>query len=139
MLADGVADKLAHTLHELTQIDGFGRQRLAAREGEQALGQVRGAPQSLFGGVDIAYGIGTVLDQPLAQQLKITHCDHEQIVEVMRDAARQLPDGFHLLALPQRLFGLLMLGHLRLQAAIEFGQIECALFQLGIGTGQGTL
>ena len=52
----------------------------------------------------------------------------QQIVEVVGDAAGQLPDGFHLLRLAQRLLGLLQLagalGHPLLQGGIEVRQSD---------------
>ncbi|MNT36812.1 hypothetical protein D3C72_1729180 [compost metagenome] len=46
------------------------------------------------------------LRQAPVQQFQASGNAHEQVVEVMRQSARQLAHGFHLLALPQRVFGL---------------------------------
>ena len=55
----------------------------------------------------------------------------------MRDAAGQMADRLHLLALPQRLLSLLTLLDLRLQAAIDLGQLLGAAVQLGIHAAEG--
>ena len=44
--------------------------------------------------------------QALAQQIEIAHHRHQQIVEIVRDAAGELADGLHLLRLPQLLLRL---------------------------------
>ncbi len=44
-----------------------------------------------------------IVRDALAQQIEIAHHRHQQIVEIMRDAAGELADGFHLLRLPQLL------------------------------------
>src|SRR4029078_3879354 len=45
--------------------------------------------------------------QALAHQFETAEHDHQQIVEIVRDAAGELPDGVHLLRLQQRLACLL--------------------------------
>ena len=44
-----------------------------------------------------------IVGQALAQQLQTAQHRHQQIVEIMRHAAGQLADRFHLLRLEQRL------------------------------------
>ena len=52
-----------------------------------------------------------IVRQALAQQIEIAHHRHQQIVEIVRDAAGELADGFHLLGLAQLLLRLLAGGH----------------------------
>jgi hypothetical protein len=47
-----------------------------------------------------------IVRQALAQQVEIAHHGHQQIVEVVRDAAGELPDRLHFLCLPQLLLRL---------------------------------
>ena len=57
--------------------------------------------------------------------------DHrEQIVEVVCDAAGELPDRLQLLCMPQHLFGLAALGDLDLEAAVGLGQLARPLGDL---------
>ena len=78
-------------------------ERLSPREGEQALGQLRGALGAGQRIVERAFGAR--FDDAALGDAEIADDDGEQIVEVVRDAAGQLADGFHLLRLPQRLLG----------------------------------
>jgi hypothetical protein len=107
MLADGPAKQLLHAGDERVRADGLGVERLTAREGEQSVGQRcrpvgrghrrRGVPPDR---VD-----APLVDPPLHQFERADHAG-QQVVEVVRDAARQLADGFHLLRLAQLLLAL---------------------------------
>lgn len=106
----------------LVHVDRLGPQRLAACKGEQPGGQV-GAP---LGGVERG------VDQPALrlaegaaeQYFEIADDRHQQVVEIVRQTAGQLADGFHFLCLKQRLFG-----------AAQRGQISCCAEDLADGTG----
>ena len=85
-------------------------QRLLAREGEKLAHQRRGAQRVLVDLVDLLErGIARLVAHQ--QEFGIADDDGEQIVEVVRHAARELAHGLHLLRL--REFGLerLLLGH----------------------------
>jgi len=86
------------------QIDRHRPQILLPREGQQPLRQRGAALGALQRAVDQP-AQARIVGQPLAQQAEIAHHGHQQIVEIMRDAAGELPDGFHLLRLPQLLLG----------------------------------
>ena len=49
--------------------------------------------------------------QLLEQDFGVAVDDHQQVVEVVGDAARQAPDGFHFLRLPELFFQLAALGN----------------------------
>ena len=59
---------------------------------------------------------GVVLTDPPVEQVQRAHGDRQHVVEVVRDAACQLPDSLHLLRLAERVFsarqrlGLLVFG-----------------------------
>ena len=63
------------------------------------------------------------------QQVEATDHAGQQVVEIVRDAARQLSDGFHLLRLAQRLLGLLQAlrrcGFLGRDVASDRVQMSC--------------
>ena len=86
----------------------FGAQRLAAREGKQLAHQIGGAIGVLLDVHDVGEGrIGrAVLGE---QQIGEADDGGQHIVEVMRDAAGQLADRLHLLALRQLHFERLVL------------------------------
>ena len=88
------------------QIDRHRAQILLTRERQQTLGQRRAALGALHGAVDQPMQ-PRIVRHALAQQIEIAHHGHQQIVEVMRDAAGELADGLHLLRLAQLLLRLL--------------------------------
>ena len=105
-LADGPAQQILQRHHQRVGIDGFRNQRLAPRKRQQAMGQRRGAVGRRHRRVDVARDIlGPPLIEPGLHQIQRSDDSGQQIVEVVGDAAGQLPDGFHLLRLAQRLFG----------------------------------
>ena len=97
---DSLADQAAQQVRQLGQHIGqhqdLGLQRLLAREGEQLTHQVGRAVGVLFDLHDVGEGL---IARRMAQQQKIAKADHrrQQIVEVVRDAARQLANRLHLL------------------------------------------
>ncbi len=106
------------------------RQRLPAGECQQTMRQcgrpVSGTPRAL----DVAGQIGrTATLQPGLHQFQGSDNAGEQIIEIMRQAAGQLPHRLHFLALPQRLLHRL---------ALRQGGLD-ALFQHGVGDTQLSL
>ena len=77
-------------------------QRLAARERQQAAIEIGAAQRRAQRLVDGFGRVGIPADL-LAQQVEIADDDGEQVVEVVRQAAGELPDRLHLLALAQLL------------------------------------
>ena len=98
-------EQIAHALDQRAQIDRHRAQILLARERQQALGQRSAALGALQRAIDQPMQ-ARIVGQALAQQIEITHHRHQQIVEVMRDAAGELADRLHLLCLPQLLLRL---------------------------------
>ncbi len=100
-----------------------GRERLLTREREQPLRQRGGAICTVDGALDEAvYADLSPAEPPLGKvQAAENHGQH--IVEVVGNTSGQLPDGFHLLGLPQLLFGFHALGdfvgNTLLQSGIE--------------------
>ena len=80
------------------------RQRLAAGEGQQAMRQSSGPLGRALRRDDVAIDVGDPsLGDPCRHQLQTTRDTRQQVVEVVREAARELTDRLHLLALAQRL------------------------------------
>ena len=93
----------------LAEIDHRGGEHLSARKCEQLPRETFAPASRVHDHVDDP----TVLfrGQIAAQALRAAADDHQQIIEVVRDAAGQMSDGFQALGLPQRaLRGLAALG-----------------------------
>ena len=103
-------------------IDRLRPQLLTPRESEHALGQRRAALGALDRAVDQAQQ-RRIVGQSFAQQLEIAEDRHQQIVEVVRDAAGQLAEALQLLHLV----------HLRQRRLALARALLDALLQLGIG------
>ena len=82
---------------------------LLARESQQPTRQVCAALCCVHRHVD-ELGRITSGSALLGYELQITHDHGQQIVEVVGDPARQLPDGLHLLRLTERLLSIFQLG-----------------------------
>ena len=102
-------EQIDHAFDQRAQIDRHRAQILLAGEGQQPLGQRGAAFGALDGAVDQPLQ-ARIVRQALAQQIEIAHHGHQQIVEIVRDAAGELADGLHLLGLAQLLLRLLASG-----------------------------
>ena len=114
--ADGALDEIAEIGDQPVDVGRLGIERLAARKGEQPVGQRRGTPRrpQRCGGVAIE-----VADTPL-RDAHLHHLDRardagEHVVEIVRQAAGELADRLHLLRLPQMRFG----DHQRVRALLD--------------------
>ena len=107
LLAQGPAQQIGHVADHPAQIDRTRLQRLAAGKGKKLAGQAR-APRHRAHGVlqPLRASVGLALTSPARhRQIEIGADDLQQIVEVMRHAAGQMADGFHLLGLAHHGFG----------------------------------
>jgi len=93
-------EQFLHAAHQQQHIHGFRFQLLPARKSQQALRQCGASLSPLHGVLQQAVA-ARILRQPLLEQAEASQHRHQQIVEVMRHAARQLPDGVHLLRFEQ--------------------------------------
>jgi hypothetical protein len=91
-------------------LDFFRAQRLAAREGEQAADEI-GAAQRRVERVLDRLGVALVVRHVAFERIEIADDHAEQIVEIMRHAAREVADGFHLLGLAKLRLDGVPLGH----------------------------
>jgi hypothetical protein len=109
VLADQPLQQLDHVAEERIQADHFGPQHLLAAEREQLPGEVGGA---MAGAADLAQQLAVGIAGIEAVEGHLAESDDggQQVVEVVRDAAGQLSDGFHLLRLPELLLEPLQLG-----------------------------
>ena len=101
-LAQAPAQQLVHAAYQVVEIEAPGAQRLAPRIGQQLLGQAGAALGRDADDLELAaQRRGHV--PVIHQKLGIAEDDGQEIVEVVRDAAAQLADGFHLLELTELL------------------------------------
>ncbi len=104
-------EALQHGLHRLDEVverHGLLRDHLAPAERQQLAREARGAVgrfENLFRVAPPLVAFGQVL----RDHLRVAADGHEQVVEVVRDAARQPSDRFHLLRLAELLVALLQL------------------------------
>ncbi len=99
MVAERAVEHVCQRADHVTEIERFGVQRLAPPEGEEPLCQIgallRRRHDELGGGLELR-----VVDF-IEQDLRIAEDDGQEIVEVVGDAAGQMPERFHLLRLPE--------------------------------------
>ena len=101
--------QLRRLQHQRIDVDFNGLQRLLAGKGEQMLGQVGPA----FGGFVDQLGDGGelgLIGDGFLQNADGAGDHGQDVVEVMRDAARELADRIHLLRMPQLGFRGLLFG-----------------------------
>jgi hypothetical protein len=87
----------------------LGLSRLAPRKGEQLPGQCLPPLRGARDGLGRAPALGIVGDE-LLERVNVTAHDHQQIVEVVGDAGRQLAERVHLLRMRELLLRLLQRG-----------------------------
>ena len=112
-----------HLLHAIDQprhIDRLRSQFLAAGEGEHALGQRGAAVGALHRAIDQTQQ-ARIVRQSFAQKLQVAEDHHQQIVEVVRDAAGELAEALQLLHLVHLRECRLALARALLDALLQFG------------------
>ena len=122
-LAQRARDQLRHAGHELVRIDGLGRQRLLPRERQQPSHQRCGLVGTLQSAGEKSVSLLFGGRHASARQADAAGDDRQHVVEVVRDAACQLADRFHLLHLPHLLLGGVAFGNRVLQRAVGNGQL----------------
>ena len=129
--------QVGHAGDQLVDLDRLRRQRLAAGEGEQPLGQgggafrARAAPRRSGGPCRAAPPTRS------AQPFEIAQDHLKQIVEVVRHAAGELADRLHLLRLAQRFLSLFALFDLLVQALVGDRQFAARLLPVRGWRGSG--
>ena len=100
VLADHAREHLQVLGDHLVQIEHFGGQHLFAAEGQQLPGQRSGALRGIGDFLRRAAQprIGT---EPIEQKLGVAGDHHQQVIEVVRDAAGEAADRFHFLRLTE--------------------------------------
>ena len=104
-------------------VDAFGKQRLGAGEGEQTAGQRGGAGGAFHRIVEVHHHLAPRAVEAAQRKVDAADDDGEHVVEVVRDAAGELADRFHLLDLAKLGLGGLALGGLRLQRLVGLPQL----------------
>ena len=94
----------------LVEVEVPARARLLAAEGEQPARQVSGLGGRNGDLIDLVAQLVVRLADPVERELGIAGHGDQQVVEVMRDPARELADHLELLRLPQARFELPPLG-----------------------------
>jgi hypothetical protein len=92
-----------------SRVERLRPQHLAPGEGEKLLGQLLAAPRRAHGRLGQALHALDLLG-PTQHHVEPADDDGEQVVEVVRHAAGELPDRFHFLGLAQSLLGEALVG-----------------------------
>ena len=116
-----MSQQVGHAGDQFVEIERLGLKRLLTRERKQSLGQLRGTPGAIGGGVGIALGPRIALADTAAQEIERADHNGQHVVEIMRDTAGELADRLHLLCLPQRLVRLLQLARALDHTLLELG------------------
>ena len=110
VLAEQTPEHLLELRQRLVQVDDSRLEHLSPAEREQLPGQLGAPPAGLL-------DLRDVLPQRVARreglegQRRVAEDDRQHVVEVMRDAAREPPDGLHLLGLAELLLQRPLLRH----------------------------
>ena len=94
---------------DLVEVEDDRLEHLLAREREELLGQLRGPCRGALDLVEVARSRADA--DPVAGHAAVAGDHGQQVVEVVRDAARELADGLHLLRLPELALEPLALAH----------------------------
>ena len=104
-----------------------GQQRLGAGEGQQAAGQRGGAGRAFHRVVEVHHHLAPRAVEAAQGKVDAADDDGEHVVEVVRDAAGQLADRFHLLDLAELGLGGLALGGFGFQRLVRLPKLLRAL------------
>ncbi len=105
-LAGGTLQQGPELLEPAIEVDRLGLHKLASGERQQLLGDIAAPPSGQCDLVGDAPHASRVFGAS-AQHLRAAEDDGQQIVEIVRDPARQLPHGFQALRSEQGLLGAL--------------------------------
>ena len=108
VLADQAREHLAHFGDDGVQVDHARLQHLHAAEGQQLARHGNGAAGGFLNLLH-AFLVESVRAFAVLEQIAIAADDGQQIIEVVRDAARQPAHGFHFVGLAQSFFELPLL------------------------------
>jgi len=92
--------QIRHAGNEVIEVYRPTNERLTACEGKQAIRQRCGALRGVQGRTDELHALGA-RDGTALQLFEVAENDRQQIVEIVRHAASELPDRFHFLRLPK--------------------------------------
>ena len=105
-LAERPVQEILDAADELVRVEGLRIERLAAREGEQAMRQGRRAVRRSRRGVHEPLRVVVFpRRQPAPEDVHGADDAGQHIVEIVREAPGELADGLHFLRLPERLLG----------------------------------
>ena len=97
-------EQVGHAAQPRADVEDLGLQRLPPREGEELAGELGRPVHRLRDGVEVA-GPALLRQIGTAQEVHRRADDRQEVVEVVGDAAGELPHRLQLLRLPQGLLG----------------------------------
>ena len=109
VLAERLPQELGETAQQPVDVEGSGIERLLPGESQQPLGEGCGALRAAHRVLKATAELDLPTVRPrfhlALRALEVTDDDREKIVEIVRDAAGEMADRFHLHGLPQRFLG----------------------------------
>ena len=117
---------------QAVRVEGLGPQHLPSREGQKLLGQLLASACGTHRSLGKSYDPLRVL-RLADHHVEASDDDRQQIIEVVRDASGQLPDGLHLLGLPQCILGHALLGPIEDDAGHSDGTAVAVVFRPALG------
>ncbi len=129
VLAERPPEDRAQALEQVGDVDGRARNHLVAAEHEQLAGEPR---RAVRGALDLlgvrAQRVGVV--EPVHQEARVALDHREEVVEVVRDPAGELPDALEALRLAELSLEALPLRHV---AAVQHDAPEVGVLELSGG------
>ena len=145
MRRQGALEQQQRFVHHVGHVHRAQRQRLLARKGQQPLDQ-RGTPARGLQRRQQVFGHVRLVGVALLQRDQVANHHRQQVIEVVRQTAGELPGGFHFLRMHQRRLGVLEVGDIDRQheaarhaaLGVEFGhQLAAGIHQPATGTAHG--
>ena len=99
VLPQSIPEDLLHPLNDFVQLDGAHLHQLLAAEREELRDQRFGPIRSPMGLPKPLHRIVFTFRRLSQRQVQVTENRSQQVVQVVGDSSRQLPDGLHLLSL----------------------------------------
>ena len=130
--SNGPASQALKIQQKSIGIEGLRPQHLAPRKCQKLLRELFTPPRGSHGGFSQSYHPFRLV-RSTDHHVETANDDRKEIVEIVRDAACQLADGFHLLRLMKRFLSILPLGRVHHDAGHATRRAAAVAFDLALG------
>ena len=136
ILTDHMLQHVLRARHDLIEVQHLWFQYLAAAKRQQLLRQRRGPFTRRLNFLHVA-ALRVILSQVSQETLAVAHDDREHVVEVVRNTAREAPNGVQFLQLPELFLELSALGNMVDEVSFFLPQLAHRLSSLPVKDCQG--